>query len=146
MHIDKCPVKFWYHHPAVAAEPAVEFLATSDGKLYCRVGNGKYESRGEVHAGDTLEAWTNTSVSIVDFVPHARRELIFTPVKVVRPRRSRDLRGRRGGRTDRRRHYPQPLAATRRRGRHADPGQDFRRHPGHFLRLRKPAAWAFPCS
>ncbi len=41
MHIEKCPVKFWYHHPAVAAEPAVEFLATSDGKLYCRVGEGK---------------------------------------------------------------------------------------------------------
>ena len=30
MHIEKCPVKFWYHHPAVAAEPAVEFLATSE--------------------------------------------------------------------------------------------------------------------
>ena len=61
MHIDKCPVKFWYHHPAVAAEPAVEFLATSDGKLYCRVGNGRaggryVQSRGEVHAGD--HAWT----------------------------------------------------------------------------------------
>ena len=84
MHIDKCPVKFWYHHPAVAAEPAVEFLATSDGRLYCRVGNGKYESRGEVHAGETLEAWADTSVSIVDFVPHARRELVFTPVKVAR--------------------------------------------------------------
>jgi cytochrome c-type biogenesis protein CcsB len=84
MHIEKCPVKFWYHHPAVAAEPAVEFLATSDGKLYCRFGNGKYESRGEVHAGETLDAWTNTSVSIVSFVPHARRELIFTPAKVVR--------------------------------------------------------------
>ena len=84
MHIEKCPVKFWYHHPAVAAEPAVEFLATSDGRLYCRVGNGKYESRGEVHAGDTLDAWTDTSVSIVGFVPHAWRELIFTPVKVAR--------------------------------------------------------------
>ncbi|MGO9113462.1 MAG: cytochrome c biogenesis protein CcsA [Thermoguttaceae bacterium] len=84
MHIDKCPVKFWYHHPAVAAEPAVEFLATSDGKLFCRIGNGKYESRGEVHAGDTLDAWANTSVSIVSFVPHARRELVFTPVNVVR--------------------------------------------------------------
>jgi cytochrome c-type biogenesis protein CcsB len=84
MHIAKCPVKFWYHHPAVAAEPAVEFLATSDGRLYCRVGNGKYESRGEVHTGDTLDAWTDTSVSIVGFVPHARRELVFTPVKVAR--------------------------------------------------------------
>ena len=82
MHIAKCPVKFWYHHPAVAAEPAVEFLATSDGKLYCRLGNGKYESRGEVHAGDTLDAWSSTSVSIVDFLPHARRELVFRPVKV----------------------------------------------------------------
>ena len=84
MHIEKCPVKFWYHHPAVAAEPAVEFLATSESKLYCRVGNGKYESRGEVHAGDALDAWSNTSVSIVNFVPHARRELIFRPVKVAR--------------------------------------------------------------
>ena len=96
MHIDKCPVKFWYHHPAVAAEPAVEFLATSDGKLYCRVGNGKYESRGEVHAGDTLDAWADTSVSIVNFVPHARRELVFTPVQVARGDQ-RDVRGGRGG-------------------------------------------------
>ena len=46
MHIDKCPVKFWYHHPAVAAEPAVEFLATSDGKLYCRVGNREVRVAG----------------------------------------------------------------------------------------------------
>ena len=84
MHIEKCPVKFWYHHPAVAAEPAVEFLATSDGKLYCRVGNGKYESRGEVRAGDTVDAWTDTAVSIVNFVLHARRELVFTPVQVAR--------------------------------------------------------------
>jgi len=84
MHIAKCPVKFWYHHPAVAAEPAVEFLATSDNRLYCRVGNGKYESRGDVHAGDTVDAWTDTSVSIVNFVPHARRELVFTPVQVAR--------------------------------------------------------------
>jgi cytochrome c-type biogenesis protein CcsB len=84
MHIAKCPVKFWYHHPAVAAEPAVEFLATSDGKLYCRVGNGTYEPHGEVHAGDTLDAWSDTSFSIVSFLPHARREMIFTPVTVAR--------------------------------------------------------------
>ena len=96
MHIDKCPVKFWYHHPAVAAEPAVEFLATSDSRLFCRVGNGKYESRGEVHAGETLDAWTDTSVSIVNFVPHARRELVFTPV-TGRPRRPRVVRGCRPG-------------------------------------------------
>jgi len=84
LRIAKCPVKFWYHHPAVAAEPAVEFLATSDNRLYCRVGNGKYESRGEVHAGDTVDAWADTSVSIVNFVPHARRELVFTPAQVAR--------------------------------------------------------------
>lgn len=80
MRTVSCPVKFWYTHPNVAAESAVELLSTSDGKLYCRVGNGKYESRGEVHAGDLLEAWPNTSLAIVNFVPHARRELIFTPV------------------------------------------------------------------
>ena len=142
MHIEKCPVKFWYHHPAVAAEPAVEFLATSDGKLYCRVGNGKYESRGEVHAGDTLDAWADTSVSIVNFVPHARRELIFTPVKVARGDRETfeaaaevELTAGDTTRT--------PLAATRRRRRNADPGQDLRRHAGDFLRLRKPAAGLF---
>ena len=33
-----CPVKFWYHHPAVRTESGVEFLQTPDGKLYCRVG------------------------------------------------------------------------------------------------------------
>ncbi len=29
-----------------------------------------------------MDAWSNTSVSIVNYVPHARRELIFTPVKI----------------------------------------------------------------
>ena len=84
LHIVKCPVKFWYHHPAVAAEPAMEFLVMSDGRLFCRLGNGKYEPRGEVHAGETLDAWAGTSVTIVNFVPHARRELVFTPAKVAR--------------------------------------------------------------
>lgn len=84
MRTVNCPVKFWYHHPSLAAEPAVEFLSTSNGKLYCRVGNGKYESRGEVHAGDMLEAWPNTSLAVLDFVPHARRELIFRSVKPAR--------------------------------------------------------------
>ena len=84
MRTVNCPVKFWYHHPSVAAEPAVEFLSTSGGKLYCRVGNGKYESRGEVHAGDLLEAWPNTSLAVLDFIPHARRELIFRSVKPAR--------------------------------------------------------------
>ncbi len=84
MRAVSCPVKFWYHHPKVAAESAVELLSTSDGKLYCRVGNGKYEPRGEVHAGDLLEAWPNTSLAIVNFLPRARRELVFTPVKPSR--------------------------------------------------------------
>ena len=82
-------MKFWYHHPKIAAESAVELLSTSDGKLYCRVGNGKYEPRGEVHAGDLLEAWPNTSLAIVNFVPHAQRELIFTPVKPSSRRQAR---------------------------------------------------------
>ncbi len=84
MRLVNCPVKFWYHHPSVAAESAVELLCTSDGKLYCRVGNGKYEPRGEVHAGDLLEAWPNTSLAVVKFVPHAQRELVFTPVQPQR--------------------------------------------------------------
>ena len=46
MRAVNCPVKFWYHHPAVAAESAVELLATSDGKLYCRVGNWQVRIAG----------------------------------------------------------------------------------------------------
>ena len=56
IHGQNCPVKFWYHHPAVNSESGVEFLQTPDGKLYCRVGSGgKYRPQGLVREGDRVE-------------------------------------------------------------------------------------------
>ncbi len=76
-----CPVKFWYHHPAVKAEPGVEFLAVPSGKLYCRIGGeGKWNSRGEVKAGDRIPAWASTAVWLVKHFPHARQEVRYLPV------------------------------------------------------------------
>ena len=80
-HGGTCPVKFWYHHPAVSAELGLQFLQTPDGRLYCRFGaGGKYVSRGEVNEGDQIETWAGFSVSILKHVPHARREVTFQPV------------------------------------------------------------------
>ena len=76
-----CPVKFWYHHPAVKAEPGVEFLAVPSGKLYCRIGGaGKWQPRGQVKAGDRIPAWAGTAVWIVKHLPHARQEVRYLPV------------------------------------------------------------------
>ncbi len=75
-----CSVKFCYHHPASKAPAGVEFLETPDGKLYCRVGiEGKYQARGEVHVGDKLELPAGSRVVLMDYLPHARRQVTFQP-------------------------------------------------------------------
>ena len=80
MRATACPVKFWYHHPAVSAQPGVEFLETPDEKLYCRLGvGGKYQPQGEVKAGDRIEVSPGVEVSILSHLPHARREVAFHP-------------------------------------------------------------------
>lgn len=78
------PVTFWYHHPAVSARPGVEFLATPDEKLYCRVNvEGKYQSRGEVKVGDRIEVPPDSELSIVGYLPHARQRVTFYPVELA---------------------------------------------------------------
>lgn len=73
-----CPVKFWYHHPATAARPGVEFLQTPEGKLYCRVGQPEgYAPRGEVRPGDRIAVPPWGEVEVVRHVPHARQEIAF---------------------------------------------------------------------
>ena len=89
-HGGRCPVKFWYYHPAVSAQPGAEFLQGADGRLYCRVGaGGKYLWRGKVSEGDQIETWAGFSISILKHVPHARRELSFRSV----PRTDEETRG-----------------------------------------------------
>ncbi len=52
IHGWNCPVKFWYHHPAVLPEAGTQFLQTPDGKLHYRVvADGKLLAHGEVKEG-----------------------------------------------------------------------------------------------
>jgi hypothetical protein len=77
-----CPVKFWYHHPATTAATGAEFLQTPDGRLYCRVGaNGTFQARGEVKAGDRIPISNDSQVSLLHYIPHARREETFVPIE-----------------------------------------------------------------
>jgi hypothetical protein len=77
-----CPVKFWYHHPDVPAAPGVEFLEMPDKKLHCRVGaGGVFQPRGEVQPGDRIAASPDCQVTLLRYLPHARREGTFTPLE-----------------------------------------------------------------
>ncbi|HUT13970.1 MAG TPA: hypothetical protein VMY42_26005 [Thermoguttaceae bacterium] len=78
-----CPVKFWYHHPAISAPEGAEFLHVPDGRLYCRVGqDGSYRAHGEVKSGDRIETAADVTVSIVEYFPHAREQVTFEPVEL----------------------------------------------------------------
>jgi hypothetical protein len=80
-----CPVKFWYHHPAVWADSAVEFLQTPDGKLHCRVATaGKYQSRGVLAEGEAVEIPGKFTFTVVKSLPHAIQNVTFEPVKSPR--------------------------------------------------------------
>ena len=68
----------------MAPESGIEFLASPDGKLYCRIASdGKYQPRGEVKEGDRIETWAKSFLSIVKFLPHARQHASFLPVAVA---------------------------------------------------------------
>jgi cytochrome c-type biogenesis protein CcsB len=84
VHGSVCPVKFFYHHPAVAARSGVEFIQAPDGKLYCRTGaDGKYLQHGEVREGNRIKAAADFELSIAEYLPHARREVEFRPVALA---------------------------------------------------------------
>jgi hypothetical protein len=81
IHGRSCPVKVWYHHPAVPVRPGVEFVQTTGGKLCCRVGvSGKNQPRGAVHEGDQLELGGKFRVTVVKHLAHARQEISFQPL------------------------------------------------------------------
>jgi hypothetical protein len=80
-HGKDCPVRFWYHQPAMAAPGGVEFLRTPDGKLYARAGiDGQYVSRGEVKAGDSVEIAEKLRLKILDYLPSARHKVDPRPI------------------------------------------------------------------
>ena len=72
IHGWNCPVKFWYHHPAVLPEAGTQFLQTPDGKLHYRViADGKMLSHGEVKEGSQIRATDQLRLSDRQ-VPSAR--------------------------------------------------------------------------
>ena len=79
MHKTTCPVKFWYHHPSVPS--SIEFLNTSDGKLYCRVGSkGKYKSQGEIKVGGLVDIMGHFQLKVLQYIPSAQQQVTFIPV------------------------------------------------------------------
>jgi hypothetical protein len=84
VHGRRCPVRFWYYHPAVKPSPGAEFLQTSDGKLYCRVAvDGAYQWRGEVKQGDRIEGAGELKLSILKYIPQAHQEVTFQPADLA---------------------------------------------------------------
>lgn len=81
VHGWRCPVKFWYHHPAVTPAPGAEFLQAPDRKLYCRaVVEGAYQDPREVKQGDEIELGAGFKLVLQEYLPRARQEVSFVPV------------------------------------------------------------------
>ena len=81
IHGGDCPVKFWYHHPAVMLEAGTQFLQMPDGKLNYRVvADGKVLARGEAKEGDQINAGEQFRLSVVKYLPHARQKITFLPI------------------------------------------------------------------
>jgi hypothetical protein len=75
-----CPVTFRYVHPTVAPQAALALLQTSDGKLHARVSaDGSSADRGGIGKGDTIEVPGGFVLEVVDYLPHARRNITFDP-------------------------------------------------------------------
>ncbi len=84
IHGRSCPVKFWYHHPAVPPEAGTQFLQTPDGKLHYRViADGKLLSHGEVKEGSRIPAAGRLRLAVVKYLPHARQKISFLPVSMA---------------------------------------------------------------
>jgi hypothetical protein len=77
-----CPVKFTYQHPKIKPPTAVEFLQRRDGKLFGRtISNGKYQSIGEVTQGTRVDVQGGFTLTIDEYMPHARRDISFNRVE-----------------------------------------------------------------
>jgi hypothetical protein len=82
VHGASCPVKFFYHHPALTPDSGVEFLQGPDGKVYCRVGQDrKYQSLGAVTKDQPIDVAAQFKVSISEILANARRQVTFFPLE-----------------------------------------------------------------
>lgn len=73
-----CPVKFRYYHPSISPKSGVEFLQTSDGKLFGRrCWEAKYESLGEVASGFEIATGPNFTMILDEYLPSASQKTTF---------------------------------------------------------------------
>lgn len=80
LHGARCPVKFWYHHPAAAVGVGIEFLQTTQDKLYYRLlGKKGIERSGEVKLEERIPLSPQFQLAVVKRFTHARQEMSFAP-------------------------------------------------------------------
>ena len=88
-----CPVRFWYHHPAVPPTPGADFVQTPDGKLYCRrTMNDRRSEAVEIKVGDRVPLGSQFSLALLEYIPLCARTRGFVPfrhraVRTPQPRR-----------------------------------------------------------
>jgi hypothetical protein len=76
LHGARCPVKFWYHHSATNTGLGLEFLQTSQDKLYYRLlGKSGPEKSGAVKLEERVPLGPQFQVAVVKHLPHAQREV-----------------------------------------------------------------------
>ncbi len=77
-----CPVRFWYHHPEILPTPGADFVQLPDGRLYCRATvNASHAAPQEVKVGDQIPLGSRFSLSILEYMPRARRDVTFRPAE-----------------------------------------------------------------
>jgi hypothetical protein len=75
-----CPVTFAYQHPNFQQSTAIEFLQSTDGRLFGRVvSRGQIESSGEVTTGSRLDIPGGFALTVTEYVPRADRHISFQP-------------------------------------------------------------------
>jgi hypothetical protein len=83
VHGGGCPVKFWYHHPAVVPTGGVDFVQTTQEKLYYRMaGKSRTTARGQCKLGDRVPLAGQFQLAIAQYLPHAKQHVSFTPAAV----------------------------------------------------------------
>ena len=74
------PVRFRYYHPQATPPAGLELLQDENSKLYGRIiTSGTYEVKGEVDTKSPIELPGGFQLSLVEYWPHALRQIRFEP-------------------------------------------------------------------
>jgi hypothetical protein len=77
-----CPVRFWFHHPQIERPTGALFMQDGQGRLYCRTSDdGRLSEAERVEEGTAIRLAGGSTVTIKRYLPRARQEVRFEPVK-----------------------------------------------------------------